>query len=520
MNSARYRRIELPLVACLLVALAQPGLGSDLRIWVDVNGQFSVEARIESVDDETVVLRRKDGHEVTVSIERLSEADKEYLEDYRRRAAAAGNPLRLQAASESEFSPLPVLDLPQADRELADVRSLQRLPAASVPIAESLPDPLPADPPPATVTVGEAQIRIYDVDVYDDCSRPIPVSMISASGTRSTSIAMSISRGLGSRGPSAKNQLVRFDIEQQRAYVSLNHHETIRLWDHYDDSDRSLVLTGFDSRGHGGRIAIASGWGPSGIKLSYLRAISDQVLDTRVRAPELRWARWIDDEHFVAIIDETLGLWNIVSGQQLYQIGDIDHRAVPALSGGRHYLAIPVKQAVVLYETATAKPLGRIPVDKQIPGVSFSPHSDRLAIATSRQVQCWDLTTAAVTAAVKSRTILGSKSPIWVDSDLILSSSGVLLSLFRGVPIWRYDIATAEVGSVGTRVAIFRKKSASELDCLTIPHPAAREAIEWLDSRLPETDPATWHMLGHSQWGDGSWVDRNARISAAESPRR
>jgi hypothetical protein len=495
-------------------------MASELRIWVDKYGKFSVEASVESVDEENVSLKRKDGGKITVAIKQLSEEDKDFLAELAARKKAAGNPLRLKPRQQRELVPLPVLDLPAATETLADYESLQLSPATTVAIPEFEPSQLAADPSPKPTTIQEANIRIFDVDVYDDCSRPIPVITVSDSGKPITSIAMSINRGKPSPGQQPKNQLVRFDIDQQQAYVALNHNEPIRLLDHHADSSRSLVLTGFNSLGNGGQLAVATGWGPSGVELSQMRTIGQQNQDVRVASPEMRWARWIDDEHVLAVIDDTWGLWNIISGRNLYRFNGMDHRSAPALSSGRRYLAVPIKGAVVLYETKTGKPLGRIAVERQFPGVAFSPQSDRLAIATSRRMRCWDLTTASLSDEVASRPIQGSKSPIWVDSDLILSSSGVLMSLFRGIPIWQYDIATVEIASIGDHVAIFRKQSTSELSCTTIPHPGALNAIEWLDSGIPEINSDAWRLLGRSQWRTGAWVDDNVRMSANGDRRR
>lgn len=515
-----HARVTLLFGCCCALFIVQHSLASDLRLWVDAYGKFSVEARVDSVDDENVVLIRNDGGKVTVAIDQLSEEDKDFLAELALRKEAARNPLRSEPPQRREFKPLPILDLPAARETLADYEPIELSPASSVTVPESEPGPLSADPSPVATAVNEANVQIYDVDVYDDCSRPIPVTNVTDAGKRITSIAMSISRGAPSPGQRTKNQLVRFDIEQQRAYVSLNHHEPIRLLDHHAVSGRSLVLTGFNSLGNGGQLAVATGWGHSGVTLNHLRTIGQQNRDVRVSRPKLRWARWIDDEHVLAMIDKTWGLWNIVSGRQLYRIDGIDYRSVPALSGGRRYLAVPVKGAVVLYETKTGQPLGRIAVERQFPGVTFSPQGDRLAIATSRHMRCWDLTTGSVTEEVASRPILGSKSPIWIDSDLILSSSGVLMSLFRGLPIWQYDITTVEIASIGNHVAIFRKQPVSELCCLTIPHPGALTAIEWLDSGAPEIDLDSWQLLGRSQWNTGAWVDDNARLSATGDGRR
>jgi hypothetical protein len=515
-----HARVKFVLTCGFAVILSSRGAASDLRIWVDVNGKFSVEARVESYDDQNVLLKRKDGGDVTVPIDQLSEEDKEYLEQYRARMESDDHSLRSGPPDRPRVKSLPILDLPQAIGRLPDLTPIEWGRTGPIEIVESEPDQLLADPAPTTLAIQDSSIQIFDVDVYDNCSPPIAVTAIDEAGNQSISVAMSISRGTGSSIVKAKNQLVRFDVQEQRAYVSLNHHESIRLLDHNPDSHRSLVLTGYNSLGYGGKLAVATGWGPSGIKLSHLRPIASPSQNVRVTQPKLQWAKWIDDEHFIAVIGNSLGLWNIVSGRQLYQIDGIDHRSTPALSGGRRYLALPIKGAVVMYETESGKQLGRIPVERQIPGVSFSPASDRLAIATSRQLRCWDLTTAEVTEELNSRSILGTKTPLWVDSDLILSSSGVLLSLFRGLPVWRYEITTSEVARVGNHVVIFRKQATSELSCLTIPHPGASEAIEWLDSTAPEIDSEKWRLLGSSQWSSGAWVDENLRISASGEVRR
>lgn len=513
-------RVHILIGCCFSCLATQPSMASDLRIWVDHYGKFSVEASVESADEENVVLRRKDGGKVTVAIDQLSEEDKEFLVELALRKAAADNPLRSDPRQQREFKPLPVLDLPAADQTLADDEPLELSPAIAVAVPDTEPGPLKADPSPASAVVGQANIQVFDVDVHDDCSQPIPVTITNESGERTTSIAMSINRTKRSLGQQRKHQLVRFDVENQHAYVSLNQREPIQLLDHHDGSGRSLVLTGVNSLGNGGQLAVATGWGPSGVTLSHRRTIGRKHQDVRVASPELRWARWVDDEHVLAVIDETWGVWNIVSGRQLYRIDEMDHRSVPALSGGRRYLAIPIKGTVVLFETMTGKPLGRIKVERQFPGVSFSPQGDRLAIATSRHLRCWDLTTASVSDEVSSRPIMGSRSPTWVDSDLVLSSSGVLMSLFRGIPIWQYDVASVEIASIGDRVAIFRKKSGAELSCVSIPHPGALAAIEHLDSGAMEVDLDNWRLLGRSQWSTGAWMDDNVRISAGSDRRR
>jgi hypothetical protein len=49
------------------------------RVWTDSSGRYSLEADLIAFDDETVVLQRADHHLGAVPIEKLSDADREYL---------------------------------------------------------------------------------------------------------------------------------------------------------------------------------------------------------------------------------------------------------------------------------------------------------------------------------------------------------------------------------------------------------------------------------------------------------
>jgi hypothetical protein len=69
----------IPIGAAWLV-LACPSLVVQARMWTDSTGQYTLEAELISADDRTVVLQRADHEMVAVSIEKLSEADRDYLQ--------------------------------------------------------------------------------------------------------------------------------------------------------------------------------------------------------------------------------------------------------------------------------------------------------------------------------------------------------------------------------------------------------------------------------------------------------
>ncbi len=59
------------------------------RVWHDASGGFSVEAELVASDGVTVTLRRVDGNTISVPLERLSEADRRWLEENQAEPAPA-----------------------------------------------------------------------------------------------------------------------------------------------------------------------------------------------------------------------------------------------------------------------------------------------------------------------------------------------------------------------------------------------------------------------------------------------
>jgi hypothetical protein len=51
------------------------------REWSDTTGQFKLNAILVKVDGASVVLQKKDGQEISVSLEKLSEADIKYIRE-------------------------------------------------------------------------------------------------------------------------------------------------------------------------------------------------------------------------------------------------------------------------------------------------------------------------------------------------------------------------------------------------------------------------------------------------------
>ena len=63
--------------------------GGEERTWTDSTGKFKVQATLAGFDNKTVRLKKKDGKPITIPIEKLSQADQEYVRSSAKQSAKA-----------------------------------------------------------------------------------------------------------------------------------------------------------------------------------------------------------------------------------------------------------------------------------------------------------------------------------------------------------------------------------------------------------------------------------------------
>ena len=513
------------------------------RVWVDASGRYSVEASLVRVTEgeEFVVLRRADGGNVMLTIDQLSLEDQEFIDNHLHQIVD-GNRLRQEPPQPPEHEALPVFKLSSTvDQANESIKPLGRIEMQSSKIVRplrSLPIAMEADASPWSLGCLDSVIPIQEINFSDEASEPIPIVVTDDWQTRETSVAVSLSGHSLIPGQPTRQQLLRFDLGDQTSVIAMQSKRRVRLMDHHIGSGRSLLLTGQGTMGEGGSISIAEGWnddnireicrqalpGSSGSEQSSMMSqgmISPGTGSTSGQAPpKLLWAKMVDQQHVIAQLKGSIVLWNLISGDTVFRIDHVDPRSEPAISDGRRYLAVPTSGAVDLYAIESGKPLGRIKVERQIPGVSFSPYGDALAIVTSRRLRVWNFVDAALDSDTTSRESFGQGSPTWIDHDMLLSSSGILISQFRGLPIWKYDLAGAKVTRVGKHIAIVRKEPWSQLATMQLPHPSAKLVLKQLDSTLTNIDDSDWRIPGRSTWDGGEWIDRVQRIAESRRSRR
>ncbi len=72
-------KVDLLVILFVLLAFAAPASEIQERVWTDNGGTHRVEAKFIESDGNTVVLKKADGRLITLSIDRLSQSDRDYI---------------------------------------------------------------------------------------------------------------------------------------------------------------------------------------------------------------------------------------------------------------------------------------------------------------------------------------------------------------------------------------------------------------------------------------------------------
>ncbi len=506
---------------CCVLSTSAADAGEPTRLWVDQTGAHALHASIESVRDGVVFLKQGDGSQVKIPSDQLSFADQEYLASWVNRSSVTDNKLRQIVPNLPVLHPQPVLDLPLATSLLEPGSPLQPIVYTEAERRTELPTTLLPDPQSFAVQLKVGRHNLDHLNTYDRSSPPIAITVEGKSY-----LAVSVSAGLSSEQGESANRVIRFDPDTAQVATVWRSANPITLLDHHPTTGLALVLDGHQVTGSGGQLAIAMGWEKSSLSIKSHRALPGiaignpigNVSGTEEVKPgeKLHWARWIDDDHIVAAVDTNIAVWNFYSGELKHWICRHDPKATPSLSAGRRYLAVPSKGIVELFRTKDGKSLGRIPIEPGITAsAAFSPRGDAIALVTPSRLRVWELSSAMLRGEVKSKQSLGKGAPVWIDNDLVLSSSGILMSVYRGLPLWRYDLNGASIESFGGKdkersLAMFRRRPQGEIAVVEVPHATLRQTIPLIDQQLvTHASGEPWELAGSSVWGDYGWADRD-----------
>lgn len=416
--------------------------GAKLRTWSDKSGKFSVKARFVELKDDKVTLEREDGKKVTLSIDKLNDADRKVAEELA--AAAEDNPF--EPADENPF---------EATDEPADDATGDKPPAGESSLKLADADWSQVE----SIVIGEPGRWSLAPDAAPEIEKPAsnkPIILYSAVKSKGSEIGpfenvdgllfdrahgqACVSIVNGHPGKPTEVGVQRVDLVQGKAQELLKLPAAVKPVD-LDPSGRR-ILARTDMFLTPGRLPepSVSVWELGEKSLRQIRAWDPQDPDNIHKVgPQI--AQFVDANHVITVaFPGKLVLWDVAKSRAVYKF-DLSASGVPALSANRKYLAAPVNNGMFVLDALTGKTLGKLSGGDpgMISAVEFRPDGRRLAALSAQRLLVWDLDKGELYRDIYFPTALNATHIDWVAGGYVLLGGDKLIDLERRIVLWQYQ---------------------------------------------------------------------------------
>jgi WD40 repeat protein len=388
-----------------------------LRIWFDDSGKYTIQAKLVRIENDTVILLRKSGKEIAVALNKLSQADRDYLK-------------RLQSASAPEPPPL---DL----SERGDPAALHLTPTDwnAVPAITLAPldkwDYAP-DAAPAGQALKATRVSLNPaVKDFDEAVR-----LILLPGEKEAFVVYR----------KAKIRSLAFlacDLDRGKARAIRGFSDDVEPLDVSTDGKTVLARTGYFLPASGVELRLYELKDFTGTATTAWPPFQPRPAAT----PKLGLALFLDANHILAFSDQgQLTLWEIPKLRPVY-IAQALPGTIPALSPGRKFIAVMMPVGVAVLRAADGTLVGSLAADTDLfttHALAFSPDGRQLALQQGGRLRVWDLIKRELTQDFATRgvqTLAATRTPFapaWIDDDYIFLSGSATVDIERRVMVWRY----------------------------------------------------------------------------------
>ena len=472
------------LIWCLavLVLLIGTAFAQEKRTWRDSTGQFTVEAVLVEFDGETVKLKKTaDNRVVTMSLDKLSVSDQQYLRRQRQNEAnnpfAGGEPESTASSSRTRANNTRANntgtqngttrngDASDAERIIVGVVSGWNYTPAKI-----TPDGEKANYKPCPVSGDDGIGFFQTLDIV-----------------KGTDAVMAVATSDNHRMDSTFVYLMNMNTGKT---ISHDMKHEAKVWGLSPDGKR-VMATPSDYQDQVGKSRLDFyGITNNGLTLaSSLIPYADGKNDYN---RYVEWAGWVSPTHILTCNnDRTLRLWDLRTSKAVYQMTLGAKNVV--LSPDRKVMVVPSQSGVFLCETMTGKTLGRLSSEPSISiEFDFSPdqtrllgvmqglpkslsHEDLTVDLYNKVVHIWDLTTGKEL----NKWVFNNEptKAYWVDNRMIMKSN-ILYDSETGIPVCHYDggyVTTTTFNGLFCYLLIARTNE-YVLASAKLPHQAAIDA--------------------------------------------
>jgi hypothetical protein len=475
----------------VLVGLTGHAAAAERRTWTDRTGEFRVVAEFVNEKDGVVTLRRADGDEVEVPLEKLSAADQRVVKEARE--AAAGNPFQSKSKSKGARAPAGGASDQENAGDMAARMLAGRVPGRLPRLPGSGPtgEEAAAVPPETRIDWSSAALvspgrdgawRVEPGAVPEPLAEPRSVAVPAKSNFFEEIKPLAVS-GDGRKValgyllekfvPVAVCRVVIADLETGKAAPIAQAIGKVAPLALHDDGAHLLARSEEFGFGNRDRLEV---WRVADGEVSRLRSFVPYA-QADGAARDIVWARFIDGEHFATAGTRELVVWRFPALEPVCRLR-ID--GVPALSPDRRLIAFAIGNDVALFDVATREVVARrsapMPLNSQ--HFAFSPSGRRLACVTAKRLVVWDVATGEVIRDMDVPEMPNATGVLFPDEDWVLGGGQYLIGVESGVLLWTYaGQKQAAAAGPWTLFATFEDESAGAIVPLAIPHQAARDLL-------------------------------------------
>ncbi len=430
---AVWKFIALSLVGGWSVVLCSSlALAAEMRTWTDSSETFTIEASLIGVDGEKVKLKKADGKTLTLTLDKLSDADRSFLQD--NASATPANPFE---AAEREAS-----SKKSSGGKTVDLKGAKTIGDYGETSWSCPPDPSPLNDLPAkkfSFKVGNIPLHSHSKDCGFFFSR----------GGQKVLYAIQVPRPPIGEGSDDVTKIFLGDVDSGKTTLIKNS-LCLTPYGLSPDGTRAMFVQepwGFGlHNGQKGKIHIAKCASNKLEPFTILNPIENQGrsrgFNDQTKA-DVDGAAWVSNDlilvRYSASLDRILVLVNINTGKALWKLNpDFIDKSIVLSPGGKYFL-VKAGKAQMLIETATGKTVGTldgVPETGQAK-YSFSPDGRKIASCGDEMIRIWNATTGKPEEAFFVDHANSSSMFTWVSNQHLLIGSK-LFDITLQAPIWEY----------------------------------------------------------------------------------
>jgi hypothetical protein len=191
-----------------------------------------------------------------------------------------------------------------------------------------------------------------------------------------------------------------------------------------------------------------------------------------------------DDDHILTCNNGgSLVLWDAPKATAVWRV-KLPWQSTPAVSPGGKQVAFVDEGALFVLDILSGKVLCRIPSDRSMRSLSFSPDGKRVVGLSSSGVVAWDLEQGTALPDIGLPVKGAGGSAVALDGRFVLIGGTDVLDLDKKIVAWHYNVSTPHMGGSIVRVhggrcwTVMVDDQRAVLASAKLPHDAARKAAD------------------------------------------